>query len=315
MKSFVMVMTGGALAALATAQPAAAAVLQRVQVFYEDTAVTPSVLDEDQDGINVAAPEDIDRAVHAEIGGGPRAPYGLSASAGVFGAVGLNGFGASNFGSLPGEYYAGVFVSASDIVNAGASPARASTSFVIDGGMMELFGGPGSEIAFNLRLDAEITDANGGLVSDRTVFEADVGVLMTGVNTPPLVTITGDDISARSTGNSLVGAVVIDPSLQTVDIGFLQPNQSLTLSYIAAFDMTIEGFAESAAFAFSDPLTVQFDPDDDEAVRQAARMGATGLPVTLTPVTAVPLPAAAPLLLGGLGALGLMRRRRRSVGR
>lgn len=297
-KSLLLMTTVAALTATQGVPAMAAAIRQTVFVEFDPGA--PGLPETDADFISGDVPEDIDQEILAQISG--RGGFGaLTAAAGRFGEIGLSGTGGP-----VGTYRAFATISNSDIVNLGSRPAQATTRFIIDGGELALYAPQGSFINFRLLLNATTTDLTTGNSVSRDVFEASTRIEMSGDFTNPLFGITGDDISATATaqeGNG--GRIDIAPSLQTVDLGVIAPNERLALFYSASFTMEVTGPLEFATFAFSDPLTVGLDDD------RGLDGGGNWAEISLTPVSAVPLPAAAPLLAAGLAALGLAARRGR----
>jgi hypothetical protein len=91
-------------------------------------------------------------------------------------------------------------------------------------------------------------------------------------------------------------SVEIPFSLQSLDLGVLDPRDRLLLAYRAQFVFNQGLFSEGASAGFSDPFALTDSPLLSS--------------LTLEPVVAqVPAPAALPLLAGGLLLLGAVRRR------
>lgn len=270
-----------------TAAPSQAIVIQTVRTTALPAIGNPNIV---SDSEVAATPAGINRDIFArsiDSGG----LYDLSASAGRFGEVGLQGRTIVN-----GSFSSSVEILDNDIFNATTSPRRASANFIVDGGDMFLVAGVGSSLQFNLLLEAAV----GGSIS--TVFDATVR-LDIDANGATQFSTFGDSLGAQKSANPFSAEIPL--SFQSVELGIVAPNETLGLRYTAIFDADIKGFAELVVFGFSDPLTVGIQPASirfDPAVLEG-----------VASVAPVPLPASAPLLAAGLAGLALVNRRRRKA--
>jgi hypothetical protein len=293
-------------AVLLAHMPAQSGVVQQVQVRFTPSAGTAVV---DSDEIFAATSGEIDRDVLAQIGALGR--YNVSAAAGRFGQVGLQ---VGNLSAGAGStLVARVLVGSDEFVNISGSPARARTQFIVDGG--RLFDGfsTNTSVTFDLYVGAQnIGPRNpfedivlpGFAESTAVVF----GTLGTGGGhySATLSTDAGGkrDFTSSFEGGLDLGAtfdgtneVEIPLSLQTLEIGSLQPNDRLLIGYLATLTITQNGAAEGISGTFSDPFTLSGEPNPIFALGG----------VVLTPV---PEPSAALMLLAGALVTGCAHYRR-----
>jgi len=264
------------LAGLLFAQTSTAAIHQQI-IFNFDP--DPTVFGDDtqaDDGITGATEADIDRALFAALNG---PGYSAIGSVGEFGNYGVSG---SIF--RPGTLTAQVFIEADVTAPPFGSPRNAEARFIIDGGALHFLAGPLSTLDLNLSLSVDFG----------TVFQT--GIQLTGDDAAgnPGFTTFGADIGA--TRDPVLGwRIEIPFSFQTVDLGVLNPGQTIQFSYLLNIEATIVDYAEVVAFEFQDPLTIEPSPVAPEALRAG--------------IAPVPVPAAAWLFAPAAALLGLRRRR------
>jgi hypothetical protein len=269
--------------------PAGAAVIQEASVSFTPTVGAPVTA---TDSINVPTSGEIDRPLLATIG----APFSYTATVSV-GTFGTYGMQATQ--RIGGRLETRVLIRSDEFVNTTGRPARARSSFIIDGGTLLLSAAPGATIQYDLT----ITNLNGTsfpgapFPQDEAFFipfETSGTLTSTGFNST-IFTSGGVDIGAVPTGP--IG-VQIPLSLQEVDLGLIQPGEVLDLQYQMIIFSDV-GALEGASWAFSDPLSV-LPPD------------AAFFPLEVTFETVsqtVPEPATLPMLLAGIGGLLWLARR------
>jgi hypothetical protein len=281
------------------------AVLQQVEARF-----TPSTGAEvfASDEIFGATSGDIDRDVLAQIGLTGR--YTVSAAAGRFGQVGLQ---VGNLSAGSGStLVASVLVGSDEFVNVLSVPARVRTQFIVDGGRLFDAFSTSASVTFDLHVGAMNRGPSGPL-SDLILpgfaqAAADLGYL-SGAGGTYTATLSTDAGGNRSFASSFTGgldlgttfdgirAAEIPLSLQTLEMGTLQPNERLLIGYSASITIVQNGAAEGISGSFSDPFTLTGEPNPIFALGG----------VVLTPI---PEPHMAVLLLAGLAAVSYARHRR-----
>ncbi len=233
----------GALLLAPSPEPAYALVTHNVLVEFSDLAGTVVASDSDL----ATGATDVGRAILAEI-----STLGISASASV-GPAGDLGIAGRQFGA--GSFRGVIGVSNSEIRNMSPVARRATANFVIDGGRLRLDSAPGA----SLTLELEIFSSGGAdnECIDRLCFQSKIELRDDSTSGgPPLVSFLGDDIGAGFDGNS---AVDIPLSFQSIDLGIVPANGSVSIGYELEIASTVPRFAEIFDFAFQDPLSIDGD--------------------------------------------------------
>lgn len=263
------------LAALLFAQSSAAAIRQQIILSFDPD---PNVFGDDtrsSDSIEGATEADINRALFASIGG---PGFNALGSVGEFGNYGVSG---SIF--TRGELSAQVYIEADVTAPPFGAARNAQARFIIDGGKLNFLADALSTLELSLILR----------VDSNPVFQS--SIQLTGDNAAgnPGLTLFGDDIGAAR-DPSLPWRIEIPFSFQTVDLGVLNPGQTINFEYQLDIIATIVGYAEVVAFEFQDPLSIEPPPVGPEALRAS--------------VAPVPLPAAVWLFASAAAMLGWKRR-------
>jgi hypothetical protein len=296
-------------AMLIASMPALSGVVQQVETRFIPSAGAEII---DRDEIFGRTSGDINRDVVAQIGLLGR--YNLTAAAGRFGQVGLQ---VGNLSAGAGStLVARVLVGSDEFVNVFGSPARARTQFIVDGGRLLDSFSTSTSVTFDLKVGAQNMGAAEPL-SDIILpgfaeSAAELGSLLAGGGryTATLSTDAGGNRSFTSSfdgGLDLKAAfdgireVEIPLSLQTQELGTLQPNDRLLIGYLATITITQNGAAEGISGSFSDPFTLTGEPNPLLALGG----------VVLTPI---PEPSAAILLIAGLLVTGCAHYRRSRPG-
>lgn len=264
------------LVALLFAGTSPAAIRQQVSVSYDPD---PSVFGDDTrdiDMIEGATETDIDRALFTSIAG---PGFSAMGSVGEFGNYGVSGMISSR-----GELRAQVDIEADVTAPPFGTPRAAEANFIIDGGEVSFLAGSLSTLRLVLTLS----------VDSSIVFQS--GFELTGDDAAgnPDFELISSDIGAER--DPLLGWRINIPfSFQSVDLGVLNPGQTIEFGYQLSIIATIVDYAEVVAFEFQDPLTIEPPPVEPDALR--------------ADIAAVPLPAAAWLFAPAVALLGLRRRR------
>ncbi len=232
--------------------------------------------DRDSDAIT-GPPDQINRALNAAISG---PGYSASGSVGRFGNYGIQGTQSINAHSMQTQ----VVIANDDIVNFTGIPQRIKANFIIDGGEFVLAAAPGATLKYDLNLFIDDSPTSGAdfLFPDRSVFRS-FGTLSGELDQSTTFVSGGDDIEAVFDG---VHSVEIPVSLQSVDLGVLNPGQRIGLQYQMDVTTSVPQFVEFLSFQFSDPLSVD----------------GVGASPTIE-FSAVPIPAAGLLFMPALAAL------------
>lgn len=260
-----------------SAAPAEAVVMQSVLTVVEQPN---GARDTDGDRIEGFDQDDIDRDILAET---VTPLHRATASAGVFGAVGLEAFALG----------AGVVIARTDIeatfVNDTGRPGRAVTQFIVDGGTLSLLAAAGAQAELGIRVSAVAGRRVLDLFNARVEAQAiqDFGAFV--VNN-----VEDDVILTRFDPTAVLPTLVIDPFLRQLDLGVIGANETVTITYgaVAVIDAPTQD-VEVGRVAFSDPLSINIAPP------------------TFFAIEAVPLPPAGAALAGGLAILGCLSARRR----
>lgn len=298
------------IGALIAPVSALSGVVQQVETRFTP-AIGAQVVDSDE--IFGATSDDIDRDILARIGSPGQ--YDAVATAGRFGQVGLR---VSNLSAGTGStLVARVLVGSDEFVNLTGRPVRARTQFIVDGGHLFDAFSIGTTVTFELHVGAENRGTDGPLSNLLLPGFAEnvavVGDLLAGGGSYT-ATLATDAAGRRSFESSIDGGldlratyddireVDIPLSVQTLDLGVLQPNERLLIGYLATITITQNGAAEGISGSFSDPFTLSGEPNPLFALGD----------IVLTPV---PEPHAATMLIAGLLAVtGWQFRRNRASG-
>ena len=265
------------LVGLMFAHASTAAIHQQI-IFSYDSEPDPFVTGDyfqASDSITGATEADIDRALIASLNG---PGYNAFGSVGEFGNYGLSG---SIF--RPGELLAQVLIEADVSAPPFGSPRNAEANFIIDGGELNFLAGPLSTLDLSLSLAVDFNP----------VFQTSIHLTGDDAAGNPGFTTFGDDIGATR-DPALGWRINIPFSFQNVDLGVLNPGQTIEFSYLLTITATIADYAEVVAFEFQDPLTIEPPPVAPEALRAG--------------IAPVPVPAAAWLFAPAAALLGWRRR-------
>jgi len=178
--------------------------------------------------------------------------------------------------------------------NDGTAPVQVSTTFLVNGGLLALFGSELSSIGYSLE------------VGTFPIFEFDAEGELRGSDPFFVATFseTGDSLGAIQATPG--GSVEIPLSFNTVDMGVLQPGDTLAYAYDLRFTQVSRG-VEIAFFEFRDPTAT------GGATLPPSPFAVTATPVSSVPASAVPAPAALPLLASVVATGWLAARRRRRL--
>ncbi|MPZ41843.1 MAG: hypothetical protein GEV05_00280 [Betaproteobacteria bacterium] len=292
-------------AMLLASMPAQSGVVQQVEARFTPSAGVEVV---DSDEIFGTTSGDINQDVLAQIGLPGR--YTVTAAAGRFGQVGLQ---VGNLSAGTGStLMAQVLVGSDEFVNISGAPARVRTQFIVDGGRLLDAFSTNTSVTFDLQVGAENRGAAEPLpdflLPGFAEVTAAVGFLAAGGGRYT-ATLSTDAGGNRSFTSSFVGGldlgatfdgireVEIPLSLQTLELGTLQPNDRLLIGYLATITITQNGGAEGLSGTFSDPFTLTGEPNPIFALGG----------VVLTPI---PEPHVATMLVAGLLVIGCAHYRR-----
>gem|GEM_PF-3397898 len=271
------------LAVAALAAPAYAVTRQQVIVEFDPTPNDSSNGDETRadDAIDDTSGP-IDRSILAGIQD-PGGRFQAQGSVGEFGNLGL--FGSS---SLVGELDTQIFIESDAFQNITGKAQQAEARFIIDGGRFFMFAGQDSLIDFTLTVRKDFDVVYQSAFEYQSFFDPNLGF-------QNRLTTFGTDLDIQT--NSPF-EIEIPVNFETADLGIIQPNEQFEISYQLDITMTTVAFAEIMGFEFSDPFEVSgFGEFPEVSFSDVPR--------------AVPLPASAPLAVAAIGALMLVRRRRR----
>ncbi|HEY1343047.1 MAG TPA: hypothetical protein VGF59_36340 [Bryobacteraceae bacterium] len=212
-----------------------------------------------------------------------QATYSGTAVAGVFGDVGLSAAvtGRQAFGIQALSAF--VLIQADDLFqNTSGSQLQLHSDFVIDGGSLQIVPDVDSFARYDLSLFSRV---NGGSAVQRFTS---TGLLdVDPVTHETRFTSTGADLGTLFPSGRHREAV-IPVSLQSADLGILNPGESLSLTYSLEIRVQMGPLGEVGSGSFSDPLSLSGNP----------LLGT----LTATPVgDAVPEPRS--VFLAGLGLL------------
>jgi hypothetical protein len=316
---------GPAVLALACTLPTAAQanLLQLVTTSFAPGGTGVPAAASDSDEVFVPTSADVTTNILAAVpGGAQNLGYFAQSSAGSFGQVGLS---AGAFGVRPGsEVFSEVLIGSDEFVNTTGVPQHVQANFIVDGGSIADFFSTDTTVTFTLDVGAENVGSDGpemrrafaeAAIRDAATFGG-AGGFFPGFEGGSYEAIYATDSSGSPSfadtfeGGLDLGAI-FDPgsdikvdiplSLQSLDLGTVQPGDRLMLGYRAAFLIEQDGVSEGIFADFSDPLQLS-----NNSILSS---------LSFTPVdqpSDVPSPAGLPLLAGGLLVL-LLRRLRGQV--
>jgi hypothetical protein len=247
-------------------QSARAGVFQAVHARQTVNGMVTNVDDESVFGVVSA---DITQDILAQVGTFPALRYQAVSAASEFGSVGLSTAVVESGVAVS----ATVFIESDEFVNVTGVPQRATASFIIDGGSLFITFGRDLRASYELTVEAwnlgnvPITtsridlaqaafDAPGFPFSGHRfltegTLEADAAGAVTFVT-------SGKDIGAVL--DSQLARVEIPPSLQSLDLGILNPGDRVYLSYRLLLFTEVTGGSEGIFSRFSDPLNLSGSP-------------------------------------------------------
>ncbi len=254
-----------------------------------DSILTISLFDDEGDPIaSDGQTGNATLAAGGRIAGDGYDVAGAITSTGAYGVAGSNNVTDSDLEINANVRY--------EITNDSASPVALEVDFVVNGGVFSLPSADlGTEIRFIIALGRDGSSALidgpgvGGTIRGSDDF-------IPFFEDSPFGGLVGGDDGDPDTFYQYV----VEPQIVTFDAGVLAPGATTRITQLFELRADI-GSVEFFEFRFADPLDVNGVPLG----------GGSGAPsVRATPVNAVPLPASAALLLGGVGALALARRSR-----
>jgi len=279
-----MIRKSSFLAALAAIVAAAAAGSSQA-ITVDQIIRTVSLTFVDGNGAIVAQDSDtsfevgntgLTNPLNARIAGGGGA-FDASIGVSAFGRYGIDAtlFGAGTLSGTIG------FVER--LTNDSGFAEDVSLTFIVNEGFARLVGNQNTAVNYRIetgQFPFGNFDSRGALTG-RQDFTADFAE-------------TGDSLGANQPFPG--GAVDIPFSVQTVDLGRLEPGEAMTFFYDVAFSLGGSGIVEIANFQLTDPL---LPPDQRQFAFAAVPVG-----------PAVPAPPALLLAVTAFAAMGLIGRRR-----
>jgi hypothetical protein len=262
--------------------PSSATILQFGSVAYEVGGNTVATRQD-----TVTGQGSIDRDILVEISS-PSA----TTSVGRFGDVGMSAslFGGPTDGSA--QVRSIVNIVSDEFVNFTPFTQRVTSSFVIDGGTLQLIDSANATVQFHLSLKAFFGNTK------HQAFESTIRLTSDSSMTPSLTTLVAD-LGATLSVLHGHGIATIPLSFQTAELGILAPHEGMTLDYLAEIDLT-RGPGEGLTANYSDPLHVSTHPVLGD--------------ITFTPASDSTIPEPSGLALFGIGlataAVSLLRRLR-----
>jgi hypothetical protein len=176
------------------------------------------------------------------------AGFSTSASADQFGNVGVSGE-LFTLGQLRSE----VHIGSDEFLNPFSTPTHATANFIVDGGLLRLVAGVGSQVIFNLTLDAIINNASGNF-DHAAAFQSLIRFEQL-AGGPDFTLLVGPIVPQRNGTNA-----TIPLSFMSLDLGLVPGNGSVELEYHLSMVGNGIGFTEFIAWGFSDPLGVREGP-------------------------------------------------------
>lgn len=279
-----MIRKSSVLAALAAVVAAAAAgpsqaitvdqIIRSVSLTFVDA--NGAFVAQDSDASFEVGNTGLTNPLNARIAGGGGA---FDASIGVS-AFGRYGIDATLFGA---GTLSGTISFIERLTNDSSFAEDISLSFIVNEGFARLVGQQNTAVDYRIetgRFPIGNFD-NRGALTGRQDFTTDFAE-------------TGDSLGANQPFQG--GAVEIPFSVQTVDLGRLEPGESMNFFYDVAFSLGGSGILEVANFELTDPL---LPPDQGQFSFSAVPVG-----------PAVPVPPALLMAVTAFAAMGLIGRRR-----
>jgi hypothetical protein len=258
-------------------EPAGADIVQQITFTFDSDPSTLADDDTNGDHIEGQTDADINRALLAGISG---FRYEASGSVSAFGSYGVAGRLLRT-----GELHSQVYISADVPAPPFGVPRPSAARFIIDGGSFNLIAGPNSTLDYTLTLS----------VDRSPVFQSWGNLIIDPGGGSPTFIRGGSDIGATQDPRRPT-IVEIPLSFQTVDLGVLNPGQSIYFEYQldVVANVPQNSWVEGILFNFQDPLTLSPLPVPVGSLRPS--------------IIEIPEPSSVLLLAVASAVLGIMRK-------